>query len=67
MKPPAPQPTPGRYLDSAGTLYNASHHKTAGWRLQRLRGHFYDYHESPFQYEQFPLAVQSGAFTLIQN
>ena len=65
MRAPVPQPTPGRYLDTAGTLYTAHRHKSAGWFLQRLTGHFGAYNESPFQYEQFPIAVQSGAFTLI--
>ena len=65
---PLPQPAPGHYLDTAGTLYAAHRHKTAGWLLQRLQGRFGDYNDSPaFQYEQFPLAVQSGAFTLIPN
>ena len=68
MSTPAPQPTPGRYLDTAGTLYEATRKgRPPGWYLQRLSGYQRTYDDAPFPYEQFPLAVQSAAFTLIKT
>ena len=62
----APQPPAGHYLDSAGTLYAAHRHKSAGWLLQRLQGRFGDYADgAAFAYEQFPQAVRNGLFNHI--
>ena len=66
MGKPLPEPRPGLYLDSSGTLYRAAWAPKTGWQLQRQAyrsGYLYDNH--PFPYAAFSAAVRDHLFTPI--
>ena len=64
----APEPRPGHYRDSCGSIYAATRHKTTGWHLQKWRranGQPVD--GGVFPAPSFPHSVQLGHFLLVET
>ena len=59
---PTPEPQPGRYLDSSGTPYEATHHKKLGWHIQKMSGER-GRPPAPYQKPDFAASVCAGIFT----
>jgi hypothetical protein len=56
-----PEPQPGRYLDSCGTLYEATRHPKNGWHLRKNPAATEK--ETAYPKPDFPAAVNAGIFT----
>ena len=63
-----PEPRPGHYTDSCGSIYLASRHKTTGWHLEKWRNaNGQPANGTAFPASAFPKSVQSGHFTLVET